>query len=358
MLRPHERRTARRTRLLQWEYWPSKAFYYPMVPYLLYLMLRARHVCFCTATNPGIYSGGIGLESKYETLLKLPRRLRPKSILVCAGETGGRVRTAIHRAELQYPLVAKPNLGFRGLLVHKVKNEAELLAYLRRYPVDFLVQEYIDLPEEVGLLYHRMPGEKTGTITSLTTKEFLSVIGNGQATVRELIGQHPRALLQLERLLNQHGLDLERVPSAGERVPLGIVGNHAKGTRFINSNDLITPAMVRQFDQIADGIAGFHYGRFDLKCADLSALETGEGLRIIELNGACSEPTHIYDPQRGTYPGAVKAIAQHWKIIYRIAKINHRAGHCYTGHREIAQAFRDLFAYQAQIREWSQLSDN
>ena len=45
-------------KLLNWEYWPSKAFYYPVIPQILWQMLRARHLCFFTAANPGIYTGG------------------------------------------------------------------------------------------------------------------------------------------------------------------------------------------------------------------------------------------------------------------------------------------------------------
>ena len=340
-------------KLTQWEYWPSKAFYYPVAPYLLWLMLKARHLCFWSAANPGIYTGGMGLESKFDTITLTPEAYRPAATLIRTDTADSEIRRQMQEAGLSFPLIAKPNVGFRGLLVQKVEDEAQLLAYLQQYPVDFILQEYIDLPEEVGLLYYRFPGDETGHISSLTTKSFLHVTGNGRHSLRQLIEQSPRALLQLARLEAQSAEQLERIPTAGERVPLGIVGNHAKGTQFFNSNHLINERMRQCFDNITRQIEGFFYGRFDLKCHSLEALESGEGLRIIEINGVCSEPTHVYDPQRGSYVSALRAIAKHWSLIYRIAKANHRRGIPYLSHRTTAREFLKLFAYQRQLKKWA-----
>ena len=224
-------------------------------------------------------------------------------------------------------------------------------AYLLQYPLDFIIQELIRLPEEVGVLYYRMPGMSKGQISSITTKEFLSVTGNGQSTVLELIAAYPRAVLQMDRIQQQYAALLNTIPGLGEKVNLGIVGNHAKGTRFINSNAAVTDALVATFDKISQSIDGFYYGRFDLKCTSFDALSTGKGLKIIELNGVCSEPTHIYDPGGGTYWSALKDIAKHWKIIFRIAKLNRKRGIKYETHIRIAKAFLHLFAYQKKIRQ-------
>lgn len=338
-------------KLLNWEYWPSKAFYYPVIPHILWQMLRSRHMCFFTAANPGIYTGGLGLESKYDTVLKIPTRYRPRTVLFRAGEPPEQLPQRLQEAGLAFPLIAKPDLGFRGLLVKKIDSEAALEAYLQRFPLDFLLQEYINLPEEVGVLYCRMPGEEEGKITSLTTKEFLYVSGDGKSTVEELIRQKPRALLQLERIRASSPSLLAHVPAPAERISLGIVGNHAKGTRFINSKHLISKAICCSFDRISKEIDGFYYGRFDIKCESLDALTTGEGMKIIEINGACSEPTHIYDPKRGAYWSALCDIAQHWRIIGRIARASHRRGVPYLPHGVMAREFLNLFAYQRRVRE-------
>ena len=338
-------------KLFNWEYWPSKAFYYPVVPQILWLMLRARHLCFFTAANPGIYTGGMGMESKYDTILKTPERYRPRALLFRTGEPLSSLPKRLQASGIRFPLIAKPDLGFRGLLVKKIEDQAALATYLQRYPLDFILQEYIGLPEEVGVLYHRMPGEEQGKVTSITTKEFLHVTGDGASTVEELIRHKPRALLQLGRIRTQDPQLLIQVPDAGQRVGLGIVGNHAKGARFINSNHLINPALCRHFDRISKEVDGFYYGRFDIKCQSLDSLYTGEGMKIIEINGTCSEPTHIYDPERGSYWSALRDIAYHWRIIGRIARANRRRGVAYLSHGTTAREFLHLFAYQRKIRE-------
>jgi hypothetical protein len=316
-------------------------------------MLRARHICFLSAANPGIYSGGVGLESKFDTIKITPEAYRPAATLIKAGTPMSEVQQHIVKAGLSFPLIVKPDIGFRGLLVKKVQGVEELAEYFRRYPIDFILQEYVDWPEEAGVLYYRFPGEKSGHVSSITTKRFLSVEGDGQSTLWQLIERSPRALLQWARIKEQYAGQLKVVPTKGEKVPLGIVGNHAKGTQFFNSTHLANERVVATFDRIADQIEGFYYGRFDLKCKNLQALETGEGLRIIEINGVCSEPTHIYDPQRGTYWSALKAITKHWTVIFRIARANRKKGIRYLSHRVTARGFRQLFAYQRQLKEWS-----
>lgn len=338
-------------RLLNWEYWPSKAFYYPVVPQILWQMLRSGHMCFFTAANPGIYTGGMGLESKFDTIQKIPERYRPRSVLWRAGSSPAGLPEALAAAGLQFPLIAKPDIGFRGLLVRKLDTLESLQHYLRRFPIDFILQEFIGLPLEVGVLYHHLPGEEQGRVTSITTKEFLYVTGDGRSTVEALIHNKPRALLQLERIRATDAPLLGHVPAPGERISLGIVGNHAKGARFINSNHLIDEAVCRNFCRISRELEGFCYGRFDIKCENLGALYTGEGMKIIEINGACSEPTHIYDPERGSYRGALRDISRHWRIIGRIARANRRRGAPYLSHKAMAREFLRLFAYQRRIRE-------
>lgn len=336
-------------KLRNWEYWPSKAFYYPVAPYLIWLMIKARHMCYWSAANPGIYTGGMGMESKFDTLQLIPPPYRPTSAYLPPSCPESTVRAKLKEANLRFPLIVKPNLGFRGLLVNKADNLEALMQKLSEHDIPFIAQEYIDWPEEVGVLYHRLPGAAGGRITSVTTKAFLHVTGNGKDNVAALIEQHPRALLQRDRLRSLYPGLMTEVPGAGERIRLGIVGNHAKGTRFINSNHLADKRMTAVFDHISRQIKGFYYGRFDLKCQSLDSLYTGQGLRILEVNGVCSEPTHIYDPQRGTYWTALRDIARHWSIIYRIAQANRQRGVPVLSHRKTAHAFLDLFAYQRKV---------
>ncbi len=316
----------RRTRLMQWEYWPVFAFYFPNFFYYLWAAIKERHLMFFTAANPGLFTGGTGLESKYTTIMMLPFDLRPKTILARAGQDFLEVTQNMQRQGLTYPVIAKPDIGYRGMLVKKVNNDHELKEYLARYDLDFLVQEFIDLPKEGGVHYHRFPGQARGKITSVTLKEYLSVTGNGKSTVLDLVKNDDRALLQIERLKENYAEVLKTIPPKGEKVPLGNIGNHSKGTRFINGNYLIDEKMTAAYQNIVDQLDGVHYGRFDVKCKDYDDMKRAKNIKVIELNGVGAEPTHIYDPTKMSYWEAVFTITRHWRVIWKLSRANHQRG--------------------------------
>ena len=337
-------------KLFNWEYWPTLAFYWPMFIYGPLLALRSRHACFFTAANPGILAGGLGLESKYATLQNLPKELCPKSILAPRGRDLALTMEDIRQANINFPLIAKPDIGYRGFLVKKMDTPDQLRAYLSMYPIDFIIQEYLDYPEELGLLYYRLPNADKGKISSLTLKDFLHVVGDGKLTVLELIENTPRALLQLEKLRETHWQVFKHIPAAGERIGLGVIGNHSKGTQFINGNQYIDAQLQATFDRIAAQIPGFSYGRFDIKCTNLEDLKQGKNFKIIELNGVCSEPTHIYDQTLSTYFNALGTIMRHWTIVRRVAAANHRSGTAYVSEPQMIRLLGGLRDYNRKIK--------
>ena len=344
-------------KLFNWEYWSANAFYWPMFLYGPLLALRARHICFFTAANPGIKSGGLGVESKFETILKVPNAFRPATLLIQSGTSFSKVLEMIATAGIGFPLIVKPDIGFRGLLVKKIKDEETLKEYLGKYDIHFLIQEFIDYPAEVGVLYYRLPDQETGSITSVTLKEFLHVSGDGMTSVLDLVHQNPRALLQLEQVKKNYPQLLDIIPKKGEKISLGTVGNHCKGTRFINGNHLIDDQLVHTFDKISRQIPGFNYGRFDLRCENMEALKQGKYFKILEINGVCSEPTHIYDPNHISYFGALRSIVKHWTLIQKISSANHRLGVPYSPFMYMLRELIDLKAYGKKIEDISKNED-
>ena len=337
--------SSRYIRLTQWEYWPAKLFYWPMYFYIPWLQLKSLNLVFFTATNPGLDTGGIGLESKYDTLQKLPQELCPKTILFKRGDNLKQLGQLLNDHQIHYPLIAKPDLGYRGFLVKKINSEKDLHQLLSKYQLDFIIQELVDEMEEFGVFYIRNPHEATGKVTSLTLKNFLHVTGDGQSTIQRLMEQKPRALLQLPVWKETQPELLKTIPSNGTRVPLGIIGNHSKGTHFINGEELIDQELVQTFDRISKRIEGFYYGRYDIKCPSLEDLKQGKNIIIIELNGTCSEPTHIYDANKMTYLGAVWEIIRYWQTIYKISVANRKQGIPFQSQREIGRRFLDLRQY-------------
>jgi hypothetical protein len=306
-----------------WEYWPSYMFYLPVVPYAIYLAIKSRSFGFFSAVNPTIEGSGNGLESKFETVELIPKKYRPKTFYVKNGTKTARVLSKINSKKITFPLIIKPDIGFRGLLVKKINSEKELSGFIKRYnSINLIIQEFIELKNECGIFYHRIPGKKTGTITSITLKKYLTVIGDGISTLSKLIMNDDRAKIYYSIISEINKDKLETIPKLNEEIVLTSIGNHSKGTQFINGNNLISKELTMFFDNLSNTIDGWYYGRVDIKYANFDELVKGKNLKILEINGIISEPTHIYDATNGTYFEALKAIKNHWKIIQIIGQKN------------------------------------
>jgi len=336
-------------KLSNWEYWPFEVIYAPVFVYWLYLSLKARSLFFFSAANPGIETGGLIGESKIKILQKVPAQYLPKTVYISQGESMITILNKLDMADIPFPLIAKPDIGSRGLLVKKIKDKTELITYLSSKHVDFLLQEYISYPLELSILYYRFPNEPTGVISSITIKRYLSIQGDGKSTVLELIKGFDRAKLQLSTLMVSHKRIMDDVPEDGETIELVPIGNHCRGATFYNGNHLIDKSLTTTFDQISHQLDGIYFGRFDIKCKDIENLRQGKKLKILEINGVGAEPAHIYDPK---YPLllAFKDILSQWKIIYQISLFNRRQGTNFMSFSEACEALVSLFAYRRLVR--------
>lgn len=303
---------------------------------------------FFTATNPGIALGGFVGERKEEIMAGVPSKWKPRDCMIGPTDDRESITRAMERAGFDFPAVAKPDVGERGLLVSKIDSIQDLLTLMQESPVVYMLQEYISYPEEVSIFYTRMPGEQHGEITSVTLKEYLNVVGDGVSTIEQLIRAKPRALLQLEALRDKHGSRFRDILSEGERYQFHTIGNHSKGTMFMDGNHLISDRLQQTFDAISQELEGIYYCRYDIKCASWEALEKGEDFRILEINGIKSEPAHIYDPN---YPVTdfYRTIWQHWDRIYAISKANRARGVATTPVPEAWKQLRSVMKYHKEL---------
>ena len=329
------------TKLTKWEYWPTYMFYVPIIPYFLYRALRAGHLVFYLATNPGIKYSGNGTESKYKTILLIPEKHRPRTIFVPTGEKFDIVKTTIENEGISFPLIAKPDVGFRGFLVQKIDTIEELRKYLNKYDVDVIIQEFIDYKNECGILYSRIPGESRGQITSVTLKKFLTVTGDGSSNLSELILNDERACVYYDYLKAIHKEHMNTILDKNEEEVISVIGNHARGTQFINGNHLIDEELTTMLDALNKQIEGWFYGRLDIKYDTFEKVRNGQDFKILEINGIIAEPTHIYDPTTGaTYFGALRSLKKHWGIISKIAIANHKNKN--VGYPKILPYLKDI----------------
>ena len=95
------------------------------------------------------------------------------------------------------------------------------------------------------------------------------------------------------------------------------IGNHNRGTRFFDASHLISNELTDTIDEIAKGIDGFYYGRFDVKTRSEEDFKKGK-IIVLEVNGANSEPTHIYDSKFSLIQ-AYKEVQRHFDIQFEIA---------------------------------------
>ena len=304
----------------------------------LWYALKERSLFYFSASNPGILTGGMMGESKYEVLQLVPDTVKPKTILIELPASAESVLNVLAEQQMGFPVVFKPDQGERGWMVRKIKNAEDVAQYLRDIKINFLIQEWVDMPLEFGVYYVRFPSQPNGFVNSITGKQFLSVTGDGHQTLQQLIMANERALLQWHVLQKKYHSQLHCVLPAGEKMELVSIGNHCLGTTFLNANALITPKLSASFDSISKQIRGFYFGRFDLRCATYQDLENGH-VKIVELNGCGAEPAHIYQPNSSLWKG-MSDLVQHWRNMYTISKQNHAAGVPYLSFAEGRKIYR------------------
>lgn len=326
-------------RLLHWEYWSFHAVYALIYPIWLLLCVRTRSLFFFNLGNPGIENGGFLMESKYRIYQQLPPGSFPETIRISEGDS---IESLIHRFEQSgwtYPIIAKPDIGMRGLAVKKLDSADDLLFYHRHSTVDYLLQQFVNYPMEAGIFYCRFPNEEKGTLTGIVYKEVLSVTGDGVHNIRYLLQQSPRYRLQLPFLEKDQHDALNSIPPAGEKWTLPY-GNHARGALFLDASDRIDEALTAVMDQYCRQIPGFFYGRLDIRFQSWEELRQGQHFSVIELNGSGSEPTHMYDPRHSLF-FAWKEIVHHWFLLNRISRQNRRiTGLPYMSFREGRALFK------------------
>jgi hypothetical protein len=308
------------------EFWPWWLVYVPVYAYVAWLALRHRSLRVVTACNPAIPAGGIVGESKSQILdglQSVPDALARYTVLPVTDDVTTRMAVLdafLSDNALAYPVVLKPDVGERGTGVAVVRDRTQATHYLERAEVDVIAQEFVPGPE-YGALWARRPGEPRGRITSITFKRAPVVVGDGRTKLADLIVSDRRAACMGARYLQINEEHLHDVPAAGEQVPIASLGNHCLGSLFLDGNDLLTSELSAAVDRLGCAHPGFYLGRFDVRAASEEAFRRGE-FKVIELNGLTSEPGHIYDPERGTFRGAYRALFAHWRMAFEIGAAN------------------------------------
>ena len=333
------------------EFWPMWAFYPPIVLYAAWQMLRYRGILLPTVANPSFPGGGFFGESKADILalamqhvpewvapfVRIERPARPTDVV----RERSAAEAALAAAGIALPVVAKPDLGCRGAGVKLVRTPRDLQDYLAAFPpgATLLLQRLVPFEGEAGVFYCRRPGQASGRIVSITLKYFPYVIGDGRSTLRELIVADPRAGRLTHLYFKRHTARLDTVPADGAAIRLAFAGSHSRGAIFRNGTHLVTPEMEARFDDIAQRLPEFHFGRFDVRFEDFSEMQAGRDFTIVEVNGAGAESTHIWDRRTGLIEAWRDLIRQyHW--LFEIGAANRARGFAPMSLAEFLRGYR------------------
>lgn len=326
-------------KLTNWEYWPYKIVYIPIYFLWAYYALKAKTIFFFNASNPSMKNGGFIMDSKKDIYDLIPQKYYPKTELIKENSDFSVIETLLNNSNIQFPLIAKPDIGLRGSAVKKVNSLNELRDYHDKANFDYLIQDLIPYENEIGIFYVRYPNEKSGKITGIVAKEYLIVTGDGVSSIKELLKQNPRYELQLKALEIEYKNELYHVLLKGEKKNLVPYGNHCRGAKFVDASHLISPKLNEVVNEMCLQIPGFYFGRMDLMYQSISALEEGENFAVVELNGAASEPTHIYDPKHSIF-FAWKELARHISYMFEISMANNKNGAPFLNHKEGMEQYR------------------
>lgn len=336
-------------RWAHWEFWPSWLFYAPVLPYFFYLAIRHRGLTLPSAANPGIFSGGIVGESKMETLRDLRStspELTAETFLLEPGPIESRatqLAQIMEQHSLQFPVILKPDVGQRGVGVKLIRSQDQAMAYLQATKSPLLLQRYAPGPGEIGVFYYRFPHESKGHIFAITEKIFPVIVGDGRHTLEELLLEDPRARFIVETYLRRMPDRRNDVLAQGETIKLVEAGNHAQGCLFRDGRHLCSEALESRIDSISQRLDGFYIGRYDLRYESEQELRAGRGFTIIELNGAASEATSLYDA-RNSLMSAYRTLFEQWGLVFAIGAANRRRGIRPTTLRVLWRAWRDTQA--------------
>ncbi len=275
----------------------------PMVAQWLWLSIRYRSATLPSAANPALTSGGMVGEGKLEYFQIMGAHARAMTVETAAVTNAGlrsfgAAKIAMQEAGIDYPIIAKPDIGWCGFGVRLIRDDTALKHYLEVFPrgETIVLQRFVPDEGEAGLFYMRDPDQASGVLVGILLRYFPRVVGDGVYSVGALMARDPRLARLGRDGLSEPCCDPALVPTSGEIVRISTIGSTRVGGLYRDATPLVTPALSAAIDALARDMTEFHVGRFDVRYESLGALLEGRGFTIIEVNGAGSEAVHAWDP--------------------------------------------------------------
>lgn len=315
----------------------------PMVLQWCWLGLRYRSLTLPSTVNPQITAGGLVGDTKSEYFASMGPHARsmvaPYVMLQVTGDDMlATALAALGEAGLEFPVVAKPDLGWCGFGVRRLDDALELADYLRRYPAGetLMLQRYLDEPGEAGIFYVRHPDQPRGWLLGILLRHYPQVTGDGIHSVAQLIEADAR-LCRAVRNQREHEcrFDPDEVPVSGDSVRLSLIGSTRVGGRYEDGSAFATAELLTAIEAIARDMPQFHAGRFDVRYRTLQDLRRGR-FTIMEVNGAGSEAVHAWDPKYSVWQ-VYRMVFAKQRLLFALGAANRARGHRPVGMLALAR---------------------
>lgn len=299
--------------------------------YYLYNACKYRSLTFFSACNPAISFGGMLDDHKTETYSIIPEKYLPKSITY---DTGLELSIQLSQNDIQLPVIVKPNMGYKGYAVRECDSIIELEHYLNSLDEnkEWLIQEYIDLSNEYSVMYYRLPVTHDYGVTSFSDKQYPLVRGDGVNTLNALIDKYDNAFLDKKYIKERWKSNLNKIPKISEEIELHHIGNYSRGSKFhslMNEND---EALSEAMNNVLNNKDEIYFCRFDIKAESIDEVRNGN-FKVMEINGAKSEPLHIYDSNYRFWDRIIE-VQKHWKLMTKVVDERRSLGYKFPGNRE------------------------
>ena len=312
-------------KILDRGYWISKLFVNQSLLYYFFYSIKFRSLLFFSACNPRISFGGMLDERKSDIYKLLPESYYPKTF---QAQSLADVKNLLVTQKVNFPFVIKPNVGFKGHQVSILHNILQLEnTFNENFDSDYLIQEYSDLEKEYSLMFYKCPKTQLFGISSLVEKSYPFVVGDGKSTVRRLIETMKNPFLKKEELLQIADIDfLDKIPGTNETVLVEKIGNYSRGSKFHSLMEDLSVRLADKTLEYFESINGLDFFRIDFKANNLDEYQKGS-FSVLEINGAKSEPLHIYDKKHNLID-VIMSIHKHWMVLIKI--VNERRSMTYT----------------------------
>lgn len=313
-------------RIYNWQNWHWSIFYIPVFFYYIFLSIKAKSLTFLALSNPNIKLGGLCGYSKFSLLKHVDKKYLPKTLYI-KNKNEHTEKNILNFFDNSFPFILKPDIGERGFLVELIRSKKELNNYLNCAKFPLIAQEYIALKNEIGVMFRKLPDNTIKEISGITGKINIKIHGDGKSTIFEHINKIQCSVSNKKRYLEFWKEKLKIVLCKNQSLIIEPIGNHCRGTIFLDYSHKIDSNLKKIFIHISDKIPNFYLGRYDIKYNNFEDIAKGN-FKIIEINAVNSEPTQIYSEKFG-FIKAYKTLFEHWRFIYKIFKQNKKLGFNY-----------------------------